>query len=144
MPSNVSDRLNRCAARFFAASLSDVSGAAAAKQFGGDGFELFDGQAGGVFGEEAFHVQCQVVVLLADRRGDDLRMIHAEIAGTPGFCGHRHPIRQRPAELHPPAAHAPDSPDMFFTYCVVDAAPSKAKAPVRSARSISRHVNSST
>ena len=40
-------------------------------------------------------------------------------------------------------AHAPDSPDTCFTYCVVDAAPSTLNAPDRSARSISRHVSSS-
>ena len=37
-------------------------GGGGGEQFGGEGLELFDGQAGGVFGEEAFHVQRQVVV----------------------------------------------------------------------------------
>ena len=37
------------------------------EQFGGDGFQLFDGEPGGVCGEEPFHVQREVVVLLADR-----------------------------------------------------------------------------
>ena len=67
MPFSVSEKLRCCAGplarRLIVGRLRRRGG----EQFSRDGLELFDGQPRGVFGEEAFHVQREVVVLLADR-----------------------------------------------------------------------------
>ena len=61
--------------------LVGLFGGGGGEQLSGEGLELFDGQAGGVFGEEPFHVHGEVVVQPADGVGDDLRVVDPEIAG---------------------------------------------------------------
>ncbi len=122
-----------------------VLGGGGGEQFGGQRFELFDGQPGGMVGEEPFQVQCQVVAQAADRIRDDLRMIHPELARPATSSPVIGMVSEsaRPSRTRLPA-QAPDSPRTGSSRtAIVDAAPSAVKAPVRSTRSISRHVKSS-
>ena len=77
------------------------------------------------------------------RLRDHMRMIQTEIAGFERFRGDRHPIRQRPADLHPLDTQASDSPDSCRTNACGRRGPMVASSPDRSARSTSRHVNRS-
>lgn len=63
--------------------------------------ELPGGQRGGLLGQECFQISGEVDVKIAGRLLNDRRMIQSQLAGLPAFGGDRHPVGQRPADLHP-------------------------------------------